>query len=226
VAAVALPGENLERYHALRQAIFADLAPRSAIEWLLTIDVAELSWEIRRYRILRHRLLEAYRQNAIPPPWQRRNVAFESDLVIRRCRLNVRFARKRTRLAINEYTLGRRRRVTTPIRQKSIKKRLNKIRALSAGNGSRIKLVIPLPDNVSDSVIRRCWLDVRLARKRTLDLPLAFQRVHVRYRMTTNVPAPVKAVRPMENRTLKSSARLVLKWRSPLFVCQTGAFAN
>ena len=29
-----LPGENLERYHALRQAIFADLAPRSAIEWL------------------------------------------------------------------------------------------------------------------------------------------------------------------------------------------------
>jgi hypothetical protein len=55
---------------------------------------------------------------------------------------------------------------------------------------------------------------------------LAFQRVHVRYRMTTNVPAPVKAVRPMENRTLKSSARLVLKWRSPLFVCQTGAFAN
>jgi hypothetical protein len=26
--------------------------PRSAIEWLLAIDVAELSWEIQRYRIL------------------------------------------------------------------------------------------------------------------------------------------------------------------------------
>lgn len=60
-----LPGENLEHYHALRQAIFADLAPRSAIEWLLVIDVAELSWEIQRYRCLRHKLLETYRQKAI-----------------------------------------------------------------------------------------------------------------------------------------------------------------
>ncbi|MBR0713086.1 hypothetical protein [Bradyrhizobium liaoningense] len=60
-----LPGEHLEHYQALRQAIFADLAPRSAIEWLLAIDVAELSWEIQRYRVLRHRLLETYRQKAI-----------------------------------------------------------------------------------------------------------------------------------------------------------------
>lgn len=60
-----LPGENLEHYHALRQAIFADLAPRSAIEWLLAIDVAELSWEIQRYRCLRHKLLQAYRQKAV-----------------------------------------------------------------------------------------------------------------------------------------------------------------
>lgn len=60
-----LPGENLEHYQALRQAIFADLAPRSAIEWLLAIDVAELSWEIQRYRVLRHKLLEASRQQAI-----------------------------------------------------------------------------------------------------------------------------------------------------------------
>jgi hypothetical protein len=60
-----LPGEKLERYQALRQAIFADLAPRSAIEWLLAIDVAELSWEILRYRLLRHKLLETYRQKAI-----------------------------------------------------------------------------------------------------------------------------------------------------------------
>lgn len=60
-----LPGEHLEHYQALRQAIFADLAPRSAIEWLLAIDVAELSWEIQRYRLLRHKLLETYRQKAI-----------------------------------------------------------------------------------------------------------------------------------------------------------------
>ena len=60
-----LPGERLDHYHALRQAIFADLAPRSAIEWLLAIDVAELSWETQRYRLLRHRLLASYRQQAI-----------------------------------------------------------------------------------------------------------------------------------------------------------------
>ncbi|MGY3343515.1 hypothetical protein ACVWYK_002284 [Bradyrhizobium sp. USDA 4470] len=60
-----LPGESLEHYKALRQAIFADLAPRSAIEWLLAIDVAELSWEIQRYRLLRHKLLETYREKAI-----------------------------------------------------------------------------------------------------------------------------------------------------------------
>jgi hypothetical protein len=60
-----LPGESLDHYTTLRQAIFADLAPRSAIEWLLAIDVAELSWEIQRYRCLRHKLLETQRQQAI-----------------------------------------------------------------------------------------------------------------------------------------------------------------
>lgn len=60
-----LPGESREHYQALRQAIFADLAPRSAIEWLLAIDIAELSWEIQRYRVLRHQLLGTQRQQAI-----------------------------------------------------------------------------------------------------------------------------------------------------------------
>ncbi|MCP1970836.1 hypothetical protein [Bradyrhizobium elkanii] len=60
-----LPGERLDQYHALRQAIFDDLAPRSAIEWLHAVDIAELSWEIQRYRLLRHRLLVTYRQKAI-----------------------------------------------------------------------------------------------------------------------------------------------------------------
>ncbi|WP_334502087.1 hypothetical protein [Bradyrhizobium sp. AZCC 1678] len=49
----------------MRQIIFAELAPRSAIEWLLAVDVVELSWEIQRYRVLRHKLLEHYRENAI-----------------------------------------------------------------------------------------------------------------------------------------------------------------
>ncbi|RZN05386.1 hypothetical protein CWO91_30410 [Bradyrhizobium genosp. SA-3] len=70
-----LPGEHLDHYQALRQAIFADLAPRSAIEWLLAIDVAELSWEIQRYRLLRHKLLETYRQKAIEAALRRIDMA-------------------------------------------------------------------------------------------------------------------------------------------------------
>jgi len=60
-----LPGESHDHYKALQAAIFLDLAPRSAIEWLLAIDVAEVSWEIQRYRLLRDRLLEVYRQKGI-----------------------------------------------------------------------------------------------------------------------------------------------------------------
>lgn len=60
-----LPGESQGHYTALQAVIFRDLAPRSAIEWLLAIDIAELSWEMHRYRVLRHRLLSAYRQKAV-----------------------------------------------------------------------------------------------------------------------------------------------------------------
>ena len=60
-----LPGEVPEKYELMRQAIFAELAPHTAIEWLLAIDVVELSWEIQRYRVLRHKLLEHYREKAI-----------------------------------------------------------------------------------------------------------------------------------------------------------------
>jgi hypothetical protein len=45
----------------------------------------------------------------------------------------------------------------------------------------------------------------------------------VRYRMTTYVLTPMKAVNPMEN---KSSACLVLNWRPPALSCQPGVFAN
>jgi hypothetical protein len=60
-----LPGQSLECYQLLRQAIFAKLASRSAIEWLLAIDVVELSWEIQRYRLLRQKVLQCYRERAL-----------------------------------------------------------------------------------------------------------------------------------------------------------------
>jgi hypothetical protein len=60
-----LPGEHPKQYEALRDAIFREIAPRCAIEWLLAVDLVELSWDIQRYRILRHKTLESYRQEAI-----------------------------------------------------------------------------------------------------------------------------------------------------------------
>ena len=60
-----LPGENLEHYQLTRQTIIAEIAPKTAVEWLLSFDVVELSWDIQRYRALRHRVLESYRQQAI-----------------------------------------------------------------------------------------------------------------------------------------------------------------
>jgi hypothetical protein len=60
-----LPGENLEQYQLMQQAILAEIAPRSAIEWLLAIDVVELSWDIQRYRLLRHKILQTFRQQAV-----------------------------------------------------------------------------------------------------------------------------------------------------------------
>ncbi|MBP0116032.1 hypothetical protein, partial [Bradyrhizobium vignae] len=53
------------RRRTLQAAIFRDINPQSAIEWLLAIDIAELSWEMQRYRVLRHRLLRTYRQKAV-----------------------------------------------------------------------------------------------------------------------------------------------------------------
>jgi hypothetical protein len=60
-----LPGEHLKDYEALRDLIIGEVAPQSGIEWLWTMDLVELSWDIQRYRALRYKVLEMYRQNAI-----------------------------------------------------------------------------------------------------------------------------------------------------------------
>ncbi|WP_245269528.1 hypothetical protein [Bradyrhizobium japonicum] len=70
-----LPGENIDHYQALQALIFRDLDPHSAIEWLLAIDIAELSWEMQRYRVLRHRLLSTYRQKAVEMTLRRVDLA-------------------------------------------------------------------------------------------------------------------------------------------------------
>lgn len=70
-----LPGESLDHYNLLRRAIFVDLDPQSALEWLLAIDVAEISWEIQRYRLLRHKVLAAFRLKAIEASLRRVDLA-------------------------------------------------------------------------------------------------------------------------------------------------------
>lgn len=70
-----LPGEDVDRYQAVQAAIFRDLDPQSAIEWLLAIDIAELTWEMQRYRLLRHRVLSTYRQKAIEMTLRRVDLA-------------------------------------------------------------------------------------------------------------------------------------------------------
>ena len=49
----------------------------------------------------------------------------------------------------------------------------------------------------------------------------------VRYRITTNVPAPTKAVRPMENRPPQELNLISAQVESPaLFICHAVALAN
>lgn len=60
-----LPGENLRDYEVLRQMIVDDIEPQTTIEWLWTLDLVELSWEILRYRRLKKSILDAHRATAI-----------------------------------------------------------------------------------------------------------------------------------------------------------------
>jgi hypothetical protein len=41
------------------------IAPRCATEWAASYSSVELSWDIQRHLILRHKVLEAYSQKAI-----------------------------------------------------------------------------------------------------------------------------------------------------------------
>lgn len=74
-----LPGENIDHYQALQAVIFRDLDPQTAVEWLLAIDIAELSWEIQRYRVLRHRLFATSRHKAIETTLRRLDVTGNSS---------------------------------------------------------------------------------------------------------------------------------------------------
>lgn len=60
-----LPGESLHEFDTIRRMIAEDIRPTTNLEWLWTLDLMELSWEILRYRRLREKILRAYRAKAI-----------------------------------------------------------------------------------------------------------------------------------------------------------------
>src|ERR1700744_6655711 len=45
-----LEGEDPQRYEALHEAIIADLAPKTALEWINVQDQVNKLWEEQRYR--------------------------------------------------------------------------------------------------------------------------------------------------------------------------------
>jgi hypothetical protein len=60
-----LPGEDFRDYEVLRQMIVDDIQPKTNVEWLWTLDLVELSWEILRYRRLKKSILDVHRATAI-----------------------------------------------------------------------------------------------------------------------------------------------------------------
>ena len=60
-----LPGEKPKDFETIRQMMIDDIQPENNLEWLWLLDLAELSWEILRYRQLKQRIIEAYRERAI-----------------------------------------------------------------------------------------------------------------------------------------------------------------
>jgi hypothetical protein len=60
-----LPGESRTDFEAIRQLMIDDIRPETNLEWLWLLDFAELSWEILRYRRLKQRVLDAFREGAI-----------------------------------------------------------------------------------------------------------------------------------------------------------------
>ena len=60
-----IAGESREDYELLRQLLIEDIQPQSNLEWLWVFDLAELSWEILRYRKSKVCAIAMHRAKAI-----------------------------------------------------------------------------------------------------------------------------------------------------------------
>ena len=70
-----LPGENRRDFEALRRMMIEEIRPETKIEWLWLLDLVERSWEILRYRCLKQRILDSFREAAIASILHRINSA-------------------------------------------------------------------------------------------------------------------------------------------------------
>jgi hypothetical protein len=66
-----LPGENRLEFEVIRDMLIDEVRPETHIEWLWTLDLVDLSWEILRYRGLKQQILHEHRQAAIKAMLQR-----------------------------------------------------------------------------------------------------------------------------------------------------------
>ena len=66
-----LPGESRRDFEVIQKMMVDDIQPQTNIEWLWTLDLVELTWEILRYRRLKNEILEAHRVDAIEAILQR-----------------------------------------------------------------------------------------------------------------------------------------------------------
>jgi hypothetical protein len=64
-AAIRFPGESHRDFAIIQKMMIDEVRPESCMEWLWTLDLVELSWEIFRYRRLKMRILALDRAAAI-----------------------------------------------------------------------------------------------------------------------------------------------------------------
>jgi hypothetical protein len=99
-----LPGESRADYVRIRRMMIDEVSPQSGIEWLWTIDLIELSWDVVRYRSLREKTLEAYREAAVYSLLQRVDSwgmpAADREMVQLHTRRNAIFSKKKSRSSV------------------------------------------------------------------------------------------------------------------------------
>jgi hypothetical protein len=72
-----LAGESRREFENIRCMIIDDVRPKTHIEWLWILDLAEMSWEILHYRCLKQKILESYRSSC-----NRSNIAATGRLIV------------------------------------------------------------------------------------------------------------------------------------------------